>query len=102
MEGPNGERNENTGCILEVVENEKLVWTGALKPGYRPHSHDDASKFPFLFTCVLTFTKEGTGTRYRALAIHADEGAAKTHADMGFEHGWGTALDQLVALAKRM
>jgi uncharacterized protein YndB with AHSA1/START domain len=38
------------------------------------------------------------GTRYRAIAMHAHEEASKQHADMGFNVGWGAALDQLVTL----
>jgi uncharacterized protein YndB with AHSA1/START domain len=33
--------------------------------------------------------------------IHADEAGAKKHAAMGFEAGWGAALDQLVAMVKK-
>ena len=41
---------------------------------------------------------EGGGTRYRAIAMHADEEGAQRHDQMGFQDGWGAALDQLVAL----
>ncbi|GJI87352.1 hypothetical protein RugamoR1_05150 [Rugamonas sp. R1(2021)] len=27
MAGPNGERHDNFGCYLEVVENRRLTWT---------------------------------------------------------------------------
>ncbi|MFN0135467.1 MAG: hypothetical protein ACKVS9_05030 [Phycisphaerae bacterium] len=40
------------------------------------------------------------GTRYVAIAMHSNEAAKRQHEEMGFELGWGTALDQLVALAK--
>ena len=38
MVGPDGfdTGHGNAGCVLEVVEGEKLVWTSALGPGYRP------------------------------------------------------------------
>ena len=36
MRSPEGEEFPNTGCYLELVENEKLVFTDALAPGYRP------------------------------------------------------------------
>lgn len=100
MRSPEGEEFPNAGCVLEVVEHEKFVWTGALEPGYRPHSPEAASRFPFVFTAVITFEPHAQGTRYTALVIHSDaEGCAK-HAAMGFHHGWGAALDQLVALVK--
>ncbi len=53
---------------------------------------------PFLFTAVISLERQGTGTRYTALAIHADQAGRDTHAGMGFEKGWGIALDQLVAM----
>jgi len=36
MRSPEGQEFPNEGCYLEVIENKKLVWTGALKHGYRP------------------------------------------------------------------
>jgi uncharacterized protein YndB with AHSA1/START domain len=38
------------------------------------------------------------GTLYRATGRHATRADADQHAAMGFEVGWGLALDQLVAL----
>jgi uncharacterized protein YndB with AHSA1/START domain len=75
------------------MPNERLVWTDALLPGYRP------SEKPFM-TAVIELENEGKGTRYTATAIHRDEAGKKQHEDMGFHQGWGTALDQLVAHIK--
>ena len=41
------------------------------------------------------------GTRYHAVARHADAETCQRHAAMGFHEGWGKALDQLVAMVKR-
>jgi uncharacterized protein YndB with AHSA1/START domain len=98
MRSPEGQELSLTGCYLEVIENEKLVWTGALKPGYRPQK----AGFAPLFTAVILLEPHGPGTKYTAIAIHGDEEDTKTHADMGFRDGWGKALDQLVTLAKTM
>src|SRR5579864_5661353 len=98
MRSPEGQEFPNIGCYLEVIENEKLVWTAALKPGYRPQNAPGA----MLFTAVILLEPRGAGTKYTAIAIHADEEGAKKHAGMGFHDGWGKALDQLVALAKKM
>ena len=38
MRSPEGKDHPGTGCFLEVVEHEKLVWTSALGPGYRPQA----------------------------------------------------------------
>ncbi len=100
MESPEGQRVEHDpGCVVEVVEGRKLVWTSAMGPGYRPTIRptvDDA----FLFTAVIDVEPHGTGTRYRATAIHADAAGAGRHKEMGFHDGWGAAFDQLVALMR--
>ena len=104
MQSPEGVEFPNAGCYLDVVPNEKLVWTNALLPGYRPSvvsatcGSDDAS---FLFTAMIELADEGQDTRYTATVIHADEAGCSKHAEMGFEAGWGAALDQLVTMVKR-
>ena len=93
MQSPEGQEFPSAGCYLEVVPAQRLVFTDALSGGYRPN----ASAF---FTAVITLQPEGAGTRYTAMARHASEETQKKHEDMGFHGGWGTALDQLVALMK--
>jgi uncharacterized protein YndB with AHSA1/START domain len=95
MRSPDGKEFPNIGCYLEVVPNERLVWTDALLPGYRPAEN------PFM-TAIITLEARGKGTRYIATAIHGDEAARKKHEEMGFHQGWATALDQLVAHVKTM
>jgi uncharacterized protein YndB with AHSA1/START domain len=95
MRGPDGKESPSVGCYLEIIPNERLVWTDALLPGYRPSAN------PFL-TAVVTLEPRGTGTRYTAMAVHRDEATRTRHEQMGFHEGWGQTLDQLVALAKRM
>jgi len=91
MESPEGQQFPNSGCILEVVPGRKLVFTDALKAGFRP------SENPFM-TAVVEIIPEGNGTRYRATAMHKDEETKKKHEEMGFHEGWGAALDQMVAV----
>jgi len=93
MHSPEGEQSINLGCYLEVVPNERLVWTDALLPGYRP------SNKPFL-TAIITLESQGSGTKYTAMAMHRDETTRQKHEEMGFFDGWGTVLDQLVAYVK--
>jgi uncharacterized protein YndB with AHSA1/START domain len=90
MRSPEGQEYPGDGCYLEVLPNEKLVWTDALKPGYRP------AEEPFM-TAMLLLKPHAKGTHYTAIAIHRDEANRKKHEDMGFFDGWGKALDQLVA-----
>jgi len=94
MRSPEGQEFPNIGCYLEVVPNERLIWTDALLPGSRPSAE------PF-FTAVLTFEPSGKGTRYVATAIHRDEAGRKKHEEMGFHQGWGTVVDQLVEYVKK-
>jgi uncharacterized protein YndB with AHSA1/START domain len=95
MRSPEGQEYPNIGCFLEVVPQERLVWTDALLPGYRP------SENPF-FTAVITMEAHGTGTRYVAMAVHRDETGRKKHEEMGFHEGWSKTLDQLVAHMKKV
>jgi len=99
MRSPEGQEFPNVGCYLEIIDNRKLVWTGALEPGYRPR---DTSAFPFVFTAIIKLEPHGSGTKYVARVLHSDAVGRKKHEDMGFHTGWGRALDQLVALAKTM
>jgi uncharacterized protein YndB with AHSA1/START domain len=95
MEGPDGEKNDGTGCFLEVVPNKRLVWTDGLREDFRPNEKT-------FFTAVLTFTPRGNGTHYHARAMHPTEEARNQHNAMGFQEGWGKALDQLVAYMKSL
>jgi uncharacterized protein YndB with AHSA1/START domain len=97
MRSPEGEDFPNVGCYLEVVPNERLVWTSALAPGYRPLTEAAGE---FLFTAVISLERTPKGTRYRALAIHPDAETCERHDAMGFQDGWGAALAQLVDMVK--
>ncbi|WP_449066141.1 SRPBCC family protein [Planomonospora algeriensis] len=97
MRSPEGEEFDGAGCYLEVVPEQRLVWTSALAPGYRPQTGEMA------FTAVIELQPTASGgTRYRAIAMHQTPEDNKKHADMGFIEGWGAALDQLVALVKTL
>jgi uncharacterized protein YndB with AHSA1/START domain len=99
MRSPEGELHPHTGCWLEVVPQQRLVWTDALGPGFRPAPKPFV---PFFITAIITLRPEGSGTRYTATCLHAGEAESKQHAEMGFFDGWGAALDQLVAQARLM
>jgi uncharacterized protein YndB with AHSA1/START domain len=93
MRSPEGQEFPNIGCYLEVTPNERLIFTDTLLAGYRP------SPKPF-FTAVLQLARNGSGTRYTAIAIHGNEETRKNHEEMGFHDGWGTVVDQMVAYIK--
>ena len=85
---------ENNGVYLEVVPNEKLVFTDTYTEGWKPNPE------PFM-TAILTFEDIGNGrTRYTAVARHRSKETAETHKQMGFYDGWGTVVTQLVEYAQ--
>jgi len=105
MLSPEGQEFPNAGCYLEVVENERLVWTNALAPGFRPSPAPvvgGAGEGAFFFTAIIALEAQSGGTKYTATVLHGDEAARQRHAQMGFQEGWGKALDQLVAMVKAM
>jgi uncharacterized protein YndB with AHSA1/START domain len=90
MRSPEGQLYPNVGCFLEIVPNQRLVWTDALLPGYRPAPE------PF-FTAVVLFDSDGKGgSKYTAIAMHRDEDIRKKHEGIGFHQGWGQVFDQLI------
>ncbi|WP_404426336.1 SRPBCC family protein [Thalassospira australica] len=77
------------GCFLEAVPESRLVWTTVLREGWRPIE-------PWLaLTAIITFTPEGSGTRYRAHVLHRNTEDSLKHQEMGFFDGWGTVIEQL-------
>lgn len=93
MNGPNGEVMDNPGVYLEVVQNEKIVFTDAFSEAWKP------SAKPFMVG-IVTFEDLGAGkTRYTAIARHWTAEDKTAHEQMGFHEGWGIATDQLAALA---
>jgi uncharacterized protein YndB with AHSA1/START domain len=96
MAGPAGEEFPNRGCYLDVVPNERLVWTSALLGGFRP-APDVAVP---AFTAFITMEPAGTGCRYVATVLHRDEEGRQKHEAMGFYEGWNACIDQLAAYVK--
>ena len=105
MQSPEGQRFPGTGCYLELVKNEKLTWTNALEPGFRPAKQPEAVPGheceEFLMTATIALEAHAKGTKYTALVQHSNKEARIQHEKMGFKEGWGTALDQLVAMIKK-
>jgi uncharacterized protein YndB with AHSA1/START domain len=104
MQSPEGQQFPNVGTYLEIVEIQKLVWTNALAPGWRPAGAPSGTQEDnaFQFTAMITLEAHGTQTRYTATVMHRDEDGRKKHEAMGFHEGWNAALDQLIAVAKAM
>ena len=100
MLSPEGQEFPNVGSYLEVVPHKRLVWTAALKPGFRPQKTTVLGEI--LFTAVLEFESTATGgTKYTATVLHSNPEDQKKHEEMGFEHGWGAVWEQLVAMIQK-
>jgi uncharacterized protein YndB with AHSA1/START domain len=95
MRGPDGNEFPNHGVYLEVVANERLVFTDAYTAAWEPSSK------PFM-TVILTFEDAGSKTRYTARARHWTVADRETHEKMGFHEGWGRCTDQLAALVANL
>jgi uncharacterized protein YndB with AHSA1/START domain len=84
------------GCFLDIVPEQRIVWTTSLAEGWRPTE-------PWLaLTAIITFEAEGQGTRYSARVLHKNSADSRKHEEMGFQEGWGTTIDQLEAFMKRL
>jgi uncharacterized protein YndB with AHSA1/START domain len=89
-----GQIMENRGVYLEVVPEERLVFTDTYTVGWKPAPE------PFM-TAIVTFADLGGGrTRYTAVVRHRSPASRKSHEDMGFHDGWGTMATQLEAYAR--
>jgi len=95
MRGPDGTEHDGDGVILEVVERERLVFTDALLPGWRP------APAPFM-TAIITLEDHAGGTRYTARALHKDAAVLKKHEEMGFHEGWAKASEQLAEVVRSL
>jgi uncharacterized protein YndB with AHSA1/START domain len=84
------------GCFLDVVAQERIVFTTALAEGWRPIE-------PWLtLTAVLTMADEGSATRYSARVMHKSAKDSRRHEEMGFQEGWGTTIEQLGTVAEQL
>jgi len=91
MRSPEGQDFPNRGVYLEVVPNQRLVFTDAYTEAWKP------SEKPFM-TVILTFEDEGGKTKYTARVRHWNIADKQQHEQMGFHQGWGQCTDQLAAL----
>lgn len=96
LKGPEGEESANPCLFLEVLPQERIVFTSALTEGWRPGT-------PWLsMTAIITLTGHNEGTDYRAQVLHPDKATRDRHEEMGFFEGWNTCLKQLADLAERL
>jgi uncharacterized protein YndB with AHSA1/START domain len=91
MRGPDGAEFPNRGVYLEVVQNERLVFTDAYTRAWEP------SEKPFM-TVIVTLEDLGGKTRYTARVVHWTVADREAHEKMGFDQGWAQCANQLAAL----
>lgn len=95
MRMPDGAEHGGEGCFLEVIENERIVFTDALRGGWRPNEES-------FFSAIITMEDHSEGTKYTAVALHKNDEDRRKHAEMGFVDGWGKCIEQLGKLAERL
>ena len=95
MRSPDGNDMPCPGVYLEVVPNQRLVFTDAYTSAWQP------SRKPFM-TVILTLEDEGGKTRYTARVRHWTVADREAHEKMGFHQGWGQCADQLTALVAKL
>ena len=91
-----GNEMQNNGVWLEIIENEKLVFTDTYSEGWKP------APDPFMTAILLLKDTGDGGTEYTAIARHRSSEKAKQHEQMGFYDGWGTVATQLEEYAKTL
>jgi uncharacterized protein YndB with AHSA1/START domain len=94
MRGPDGNEFPNPGVYLEVVKNERLVFTDAFTKAWEP------SEKPFIVV-ELTFEDQGGKTKYTARVHHWTVADRESHETMGFHEGWTICTEQLAALVEK-
>jgi uncharacterized protein YndB with AHSA1/START domain len=95
MRGPDGTEFPTRGVYLEVVRNERLVFTDAYTKAWEP------SEKPFM-TVIITFEDEGGNTKYTARVSHWTVADREQHEKMGFHQGWSQCADQLASLVAKL
>ena len=95
MAGPDGTRFPNSGVYLDVVQDERIVFTDAYVNAWTPSAKP-------MMTVILTFEEEAGKTRYTARVRHWTVADREAHEAMGFHQGWGQCADQLEALVARI
>jgi uncharacterized protein YndB with AHSA1/START domain len=96
MRSPEGEDYPNVGVYLEVVPNERIVFTDAFTCAWVP------SAKPFMVGTIQLDDLGNGKTRYTATVLHWTAEDREAHEKMGFYEGWGRCTDQLAALAAKI
>lgn len=94
MRSPEGQEFPSRGVYLEVVPNQKIVFTDAYFEAWVP------SEKPFM-TATITFENENGKTKYTACVRHWSVEDRIQHEKMGFHPGWLQCANQLEELVSK-
>lgn len=94
MRSPEGQDFPGYGVYLEVIENQRLVFTNAFTKAWAPSEQKP------LMVVELTFELQGDNTNYTARVRHWTIADREAHEKMGFHEGWVTCAEQLAALVE--
>jgi uncharacterized protein YndB with AHSA1/START domain len=95
MRGPEGQEFPNDGVYLEVIPNQRLVFTDAFTSAWEP------SDKPFMVAEVNFEDIGGGKTKYSARVRHWSVEDREAHEKMGFHEGWSQVAEQLAELVER-
>ena len=95
MRSPEGNEFPSRGVYLEVVQNERLVFTDAFTKDWEP------SEKPFM-TVILTFEEIEGKTGYTARVRHWTVADREAHEKMGFHAGWALCAEQLAEVVAKL
>ncbi len=94
MRGLDGQEFPSYGVYLDVVKNERLVFTDAFTQAWT------LSEKPFMVV-ELTFEERGENTNYTARVHHWTISDREAHEKMGFHQGWVLCAEQLATLVEQ-
>jgi uncharacterized protein YndB with AHSA1/START domain len=91
MHGPDGTQYPTQGVFLEVLQNERIVFTDAFAADWMP----SPSAF---FTAIVSFQAHHGHTKYTVRALHWTVANCDKHKNMGFHQGWAESCERLSLL----
>ncbi len=92
MRDPDGGESPITGAFLELIPEERIVFTTALTADWRPAP----TLLPI--TAIISMSDAKHGTQYDTRVLVRDEEERLKLQEMGFEPGWSLGIDQLEEL----
>ncbi len=96
MGDPSGAETPITGAFLEIVPEERIVFTTALTGEWRPAP----TLLPI--TAIISMSDDSSATRYATRVLVKDEEERQKLEQMNFEAGWSLGIDQLSELAEKL